>query len=45
LCERVLADFPRFEDRHALDEMGEVGGKAVRVDVRDISDAYRESIA
>ena len=42
LCERLLADFPSFEDRHALNEMGEVGGKAVRMDVRDISDSYRE---
>jgi hypothetical protein len=42
LCGQLLADFPRFEDRHALNEMGEVGGKAVRMDVRDISDAYRE---
>lgn len=42
LCERLLADFPSFEARHALNEMGEVGGKAVRMDVRDISEAYRE---
>jgi hypothetical protein len=42
LCERLLEDFPRFEDRHALNEMGEVGGKAVRMDVRDVSAAYRE---
>ena len=42
LCERLLADFPGFEARHALNEMGQVGGKAVRMDVRDISDAYRE---
>jgi hypothetical protein len=39
---RLLEDFPRFEDRYALNEMGEVGGKAVRIDVREISDAYRE---
>ena len=42
LCARLLADFPGFEARHALNEMGQVGGKAVRMDVRDISDAYRE---
>lgn len=41
LCEGLLADFPGFEARHALNEMGQVGGKAVRMDVRDISDAYR----
>lgn len=42
LCERLLADFPGFDTRHALNEMGQVGGKAVRMDVRDISEAYRE---
>lgn len=42
LCGRLCADFPGFEERHALNEMGEVGGKAVRMDVREISDAYRE---
>lgn len=41
-CQRLLSDFPGFEKRHALNEMGEVGGKAVRMDVRDISPAYRE---
>lgn len=40
-CEQLRADFPQFEARHALNEMGEVGGKAVRMDVRDISDGYR----
>jgi hypothetical protein len=42
LCEKLRVDFPGFEKRHALNEMGEVGGKAVRMDVRDISPAYRE---
>lgn len=41
-CQRLLNDFPGFEKRHALNEMGEVGGKAVRMDVRDISPAYRQ---
>jgi hypothetical protein len=40
--QQLRADFPAFEDRHALNEMGHVGGKAVRMDVRDISDGYRE---
>jgi len=40
--ERLLAHFPGFEARHALNEMGQVGGKAVRMDVRDISEDYRE---
>jgi len=42
LCRKLRSDFPAFEDRHALNEMGQVGGKAVRMDVGDISDAYRE---
>lgn len=42
LCERLRADFPSFDKRFALNEMGEVAGKAVRMDVRDISPAYRE---
>lgn len=42
LCKRLLEDFPRFEDRYALNEMGEVGGKAVRMNVREISHAYRD---
>jgi len=42
VCERLLADFPSFEDRYALNEMGNVGGKAVRTDVRDVSESYRE---
>jgi hypothetical protein len=41
LCRRLLDDFPGFEARHALNELGQVGGKAVRPDVRDISDTYR----
>jgi hypothetical protein len=39
--QQLRADFPAFEERHALNEMGHVGGKAVRMDVRDISDSYR----
>jgi hypothetical protein len=42
LCQRMFNDFPRFEDRYALNEMGEVGRKAVRTNVRDVSAAYRE---
>lgn len=40
-CGRLLVEFPRFEERYALNEMGAVGGKAVRMDVRDISPTYR----
>lgn len=39
---RMLDEFPPFEDRFALNEMGEVGGKAVRTDVRLISETYRQ---
>lgn len=42
LCQRLLADFPRFEDRYARNEMGQIGGKAVHMNVCEISDAYRE---
>jgi len=38
----LLEGFPRFEDRYALNEMGQVGGKAVRMDVRDLSPAYAQ---
>jgi hypothetical protein len=41
LAQRLLAEFPRFEDRYALNEMGEVGGKAVRTEVRALSEPYR----
>lgn len=41
-CRRILDDFPRFEDRYALNEMGEVSGKAVRMNVREISTAFSE---
>jgi hypothetical protein len=41
-CERILDEFPPFEERFALNEMGKVGGKAVRPDVRAISEAYRQ---
>ena len=40
-CQSILDDFPRFEDRFAINELGVVGGKAVRTNVRDISLAYR----
>jgi len=42
LCRRILDEFPRFEDRYALNEMGQVGGKAVRMDVREMSGVYGE---
>src|SRR3954462_12856813 len=36
----MLSGFPSFEDRYALNEMGEVGGKAVRMNVRELSSVY-----
>jgi hypothetical protein len=42
VAQRLLDDFPSFEDRYATGETGEVGRKAARRNVRDISDAYRE---
>jgi hypothetical protein len=41
-CQRLLDDFPAFDEELARNEMGEVGRKAVRTDVRDISPIYRE---
>jgi Rps23 Pro-64 3,4-dihydroxylase Tpa1-like proline 4-hydroxylase len=42
LAERLLREFPSFENRFAIGETGDVGRKAERRQVRDISDAYRE---
>ena len=41
LAERLLEDFPAFEDRYAKGEMGKRGRKAARRNVREISDVYR----
>src|SRR2546422_5303712 len=42
VAQRLLDDFPSFEERFARNEMGKVGRKAARRDVREISEAYRE---
>ena len=42
LCARLLHDFPSFEKRYALNEMGQVGGKAVRMDMPSISPSFAE---
>lgn len=39
-CRRLQADFPGFDDRFARNEMGDVGGKAVRPDLPTLSQAY-----
>ena len=42
VAQQLLDDFPSFEDRYATGETGEVGRKAARRNVREISDTYRE---
>ena len=42
VARRLLDDFPRFMDRYATGETGDVGRKATHRDVRSISEAYRE---
>jgi Rps23 Pro-64 3,4-dihydroxylase Tpa1-like proline 4-hydroxylase len=39
-CAGLVEDFPAFEKRYALNEMGEVGGKAVRMDMPQVSERY-----
>lgn len=42
IARRLLEDFPSFDERYAPGEMRKGGRKAVRRNVRDISDTYRE---
>ena len=42
IAEQMLADFPDFRAQNALNEMGEVGGKAVVENIADISPVYRQ---
>jgi hypothetical protein len=42
IAEQMLADFPPFQKERALNEMGEVGGKAVFENIADISSFYRQ---
>lgn len=42
VAQRLRAEFPNFEERYARNEMGKLGGKAVRMNVRDISPTYAE---
>lgn len=41
-AERLLAEFPSFDPKLALNEMGQVGGKAVNTAIREISPAFKE---
>jgi 2-oxoglutarate-Fe(II)-dependent oxygenase superfamily protein len=42
LAERLLSEFPTFDRKLAMNEMGELGGKAVNTKIREISPAYEE---
>lgn len=42
VAEQMLAEFPAFQNERALNEMGEVGGKAVFENIADISSFYRQ---
>src|ERR1700685_3868342 len=39
-CSRLMADFPPFEKRYAVNERGESGGKAVISNLGGVSPAY-----
>lgn len=40
ICEGLLRDFPSFDKKKAIDELGHVGGKAVIENVKSISPLY-----
>jgi hypothetical protein len=42
LAQALLQSFPGFDAKYALNEMGQVGGKAVREHVRDLPKPYPE---
>jgi hypothetical protein len=41
-AERLLAEFPTFDTRLAMNESGHAGGKSVNPNIRSISPAYQE---
>jgi hypothetical protein len=41
-CTRLLDQFPAFSERHAVNEMGLIGNKAVRTDVGNLDAVYSE---
>ena len=41
-CARLLEHFPDFSERHALNEMGLIGNKAVRTDVGNLDPVFSE---
>src|SRR5947199_149240 len=42
LAERLLAEFPNFDQKLAINEGGTAGGKSVNTKIREISPAYQE---
>lgn len=40
VCGQAVEQFPAFEDKHAINEYGEVGGKAVREKLAGLGPAY-----
>lgn len=40
--ERLFREFPTFDPKDAVNEFGQVGGKAVKTDIRNIGPAYDE---
>jgi hypothetical protein len=41
-CERIVEEFPAFDEKKAINEDGQVGAKAVFEKIRSIGPAYRE---
>ena len=42
-CSELCEQFPEFHDSHAINENEQVGGKAIREEVRALGDAYRKA--
>ena len=42
LCESLLQQFPAFDEKLAMNENGEIGGKAVHEKVRSLGDAFEQ---
>jgi Rps23 Pro-64 3,4-dihydroxylase Tpa1-like proline 4-hydroxylase len=42
LCRNLIDEFPKFDQRNAVNEAGEAGRKAVHADLRTLGPAYRQ---